>query len=122
MPAEELLDPIAFAKLRRLGGDKLLGQMIDIFLNFVPTKIAQALEEQKANHLQAIEQGAHAIKSSASHVGARRLQDLAIEIERLAKERQPESLPALLADLESEFARVRTALIEHQRSLPDRTD
>ena len=122
MPTDEPLDATAFERLRRLGGDKLLVQMIDIFLDFVPKKIAQALDGEKTDHLPGIEQGAHAIKSSAAHVGARRLQDLAIEIERLAKERRSEPLPALLSDLESEFARVRTALIEQQRSLSDRGD
>jgi HPt (histidine-containing phosphotransfer) domain-containing protein len=117
MPTDDPLDPAAFERLRRLGGDKLLVQMIDIFLDFVPKKIAQAVDGQKADYLPGIEQGAHAIKSSAGHVGARRLHDLATEIERLAKEREPEPLFALLSDLESEFARVRTALLEHQRNL-----
>lgn len=117
MPTDDPLDPTAFERLRRLGGDKLLVQMIDIFLDFVPKKIAQAREGQQTDHLPGIEQGAHAIKSSAGHVGAWRLQDLATEIERLARERQSGSLAALLSDLESEFARVRTALIEHQRKL-----
>lgn len=122
MPTDDPLDPTAFERLRRLGGDKLLVQMIDIFLSFVPQKIAQILDGQKTDHLPGIEQGAHAIKSSAGHVGARRLQGLAIEIERLAKERQPEPLSALLSDLESEYARVRTALLEHQRNLSNPAD
>lgn len=119
---DDPLEPAAFESLRQLGGDTFLVQMIDVFLSFVPKKIAQALDGQKANHLPGIEQGAHAIKSSAGHVGARRLQDLAIEIERLAKERQPERLAALLSDLELEYARVETALVEHKRHLSNRVD
>jgi HPt (histidine-containing phosphotransfer) domain-containing protein len=122
MPTDDPLDPAAFERLRRLGGDNLLVQMIDIFLDFVPKKITQTLDGQKTNHLPGIEQGAHAIKSSAGHVGARRLHDLATEIERLARERQSAALPTLLSDLESEFVRVRTSLIEHQRNLSNSAD
>jgi len=122
MADEASVDPAALERLRRLGGEKFVKEMIDIFLDFIPKKIAQALEGQRANCLLEIEKGAHAVKSSALNMGAQNLQRLADRIERLAKEQQPELLPALLADLESEFSRVRAALQEHQRSLSSRTD
>jgi HPt (histidine-containing phosphotransfer) domain-containing protein len=116
MPTNAPLDQSALERLRRLGGEEFLDELIRIFLDFVPKKISQAVAGQQADHLLDVEQGAHAIKSSASHIGARRLEQLAIQIERLAKERRSEPLPKLLADLESEFARVKTALIKEQQN------
>jgi HPt (histidine-containing phosphotransfer) domain-containing protein len=116
------LDPAALERLRQLGGERFLKEMIAIFLDFVPRKIAQALEGQRAHCLVDIEKGAHAIRSSAGNLGARKLERLATEIERLAKGHQPEPLPALLNELQMEFTRIRTTLEEHQQSLSNRPD
>ena len=60
--------------------------MIDLFLEYAGQKIVEARAAQVAGNLTGVEKAVHPIKSSAGNVGARRIQELALQIEELARQ------------------------------------
>ena len=111
-----VLDPAAVVRLQRLGGDKLLRQMIRLYLENCQERLAQidaGLAE--GGDLEETRRGAHSLKSSAANVGALRVSAAATELEEAAgggdEDRCRALHPVLLAA--SEAARERLdALIE----------
>jgi len=117
MSDDSALDTAAIARLRKLGGDKFVGDMIDLFVQYVPQRLAAARAGEQSNDVQAVEQAVHALKSSAGQIGARRVQDLATQIEKLAMDKQPEAIPSLLHQLEEAVGEV-MPLLEQERNWP----
>lgn len=117
MPAEEPLDANTVEKLRRLGGDTFARQMIDIFLDFVPKKLAEAQTAQAHGNVLGLEKAVHAVKSSAGNLGAGRFRDLASRIEILCRENNGPAAGALVPELLDECERVKTALESAKKAL-----
>jgi HPt (histidine-containing phosphotransfer) domain-containing protein len=107
MSDESGLDTAAIAKLRQLGGEKFVGDMIGLFFQYAPQRLAAARAGAQAGDLEAIEKAAHALKSSAGQIGARRVQDLATQIEKLAVDKQPDAIRLLLPQLEEAIIQVK---------------
>jgi CheY-like chemotaxis protein/HPt (histidine-containing phosphotransfer) domain-containing protein len=106
-------------QLRKLGGDSFAAEMIGVFLEYVARKIAQGREAYAAGDLVGVENAVHPIKSSSGNVGARQIQELAVRIEDLARNRQSEALGPLLVEIDSafglakpEFERIRQSLLK----------
>ncbi|HEY6167171.1 MAG TPA: Hpt domain-containing protein [Verrucomicrobiae bacterium] len=111
MSEENCLDLEALARLRRFGkGGQFVREMIDLFLSYAPTKLAEAQKGLEAGDLLAIEKAVHPLKSGAGNIGARVVRDLATQIERLAAAKQGDDLPALLHELDTAFAEVKVRL------------
>ena len=106
----EPLDPEAIARLRQLGGDTFVQKMIEIFLNYVPTKLAAARAGLLAGDLKAVADAVHPLKSSSGGIGAEVMFDLTARIEKLAMKKQTDTLPGLLDELDAAFAEVRPRL------------
>jgi len=100
-------DPEALERLRRFGGDKLLGDMILLFLEAVPQRLASARAGLTRGDLHVAEHELHAIKSSAAQLGALRMHRLSQEGEFLAKAGTLDGLAGILAELDAEEPRVR---------------
>lgn len=115
------LDPAAMERLQRLGGDAFVGKMIELFMDYVGGKVVAARQAQVAGNLGGVQEAAHPIKSSAGNVGACRVQELAQQIEQLAKQGQGEALPALIGELETAFDAVKAELTEKKQSLGSST-
>jgi HPt (histidine-containing phosphotransfer) domain-containing protein len=111
------LDPAALANLRRLGGDRFLGQMIDLFLEHAPKRLAAAQDEERAGNLKGVEAAVHSLKSSAANVGARHLQELAARIEELAGQGQRDALGPLVVQLAAVFAGIQAQLAAVRKGL-----
>ena len=111
---ESALDVAAIAKLRQLGGEKFAGDMIALFFEYAPQRLAAALAAAQAGDLAALQKAVHPLKSSAGQIGARRVQDLAAQIEKLATEKQTERIGLLLRQLEEAISQVKP-LLEAQR-------
>ncbi len=80
-----ILDPAAVVRLQRLGGDKLLRQMVRLYLENSRERLAQidaGLAED--GDLDDARRGAHSLKSSAANVGALRVSEAASELEAAA--------------------------------------
>jgi HPt (histidine-containing phosphotransfer) domain-containing protein len=117
MNQETCLDPVAFAKLEQLGGRRFACEMIDIFLSYVPEKLAEARAAELAGDIPGIQKAVHPIKSSAGNLGAFPLKELAARIEQLARSQQGTIVPPLLRELEAGYAQVARCLQEKRREL-----
>ena len=65
------LDPVAFERLKRLGGVKLLREMIDLFLGHAPTRVEAALAAGAIGDITGVNRAVHSLKSSVANLGAR---------------------------------------------------
>jgi len=111
------LEMAAIERLRKLGGDEFVGQMLDLFLDYAAIKIAEAQKAGAAGDLAAVAKAVHPIKSSAGNIGAYRVQDLAAQIEQLAKQPAGVELHPLLGALETAFADIKPILAAEKLKL-----
>lgn len=107
-------DAAAIARLHKLGGGKFVGDMIDLFFQYAPQRLAAVRAAALAGDFQAVEKAVHPLKSSAGQIGARQVQDLAAQIEKRAMDNQPSAIPPLLRQLEEAVDRV-MPLLEQAR-------
>ena len=98
------------AKLKALGGDEFVQEMVELFLSDTPQQLGEAREQLQANELGEVRRRVHSLKSNAGNFGARALQELAFCAERLADENRADGLPAALEAVGAAFERVRTYL------------
>jgi CheY-like chemotaxis protein len=111
------LDPAALQRLQRLGDDAFVCKMIDLFLDYAARKITEARAAQAAGNFTGVEKAVHPLKSSAGNVGARRVQELALRLEDLARQGQAEALAVSLGELERALAVVKPELEQRKGSL-----
>jgi len=100
------LDPAALERLRRLGGDKFVREMIGLFLDYVGKKVVEARRAQESGDLAGVQKAVHPVKSSAGNVGASQVQALAARLEMQAKQDEREAVAAGMVELEQAFAAV----------------
>lgn len=106
----------ALHRLRQLGGDHFLAEMIDLFLEYVPQRIEAALEAERSGDYPAVARAGHALQSTAGNLGVISLQSLAVAIEHEARDKQRTRVRELLQELECAFERARAGLEEVKRS------
>ena len=104
------LDPAAIERLRKLGGDKFAGEMVDLFLSYGGKKVTEALAAWQAGNLAGVAEAAHALKSSAGNVGAELVRKLAAQAEQSAKNTLNDAVAADVTALEQAFTEVRPLL------------
>jgi two-component system, sensor histidine kinase and response regulator len=114
---DEIIDPSAFDRLLRIGGDSFLKQMIDLFLQDSSMKLESALSGSKAGDWNTVEQAVHSLKSSAGNIGATKLSQLSDEIENLIRTDSPQTVPGLLITYEIVFNQVIDKLTEFKEGL-----
>src|SRR2546422_10344193 len=100
MGDDTCIDGEALARLRRIGKEKLLHDMIDLFLQHAPNWISTAPAGQQTGDFESLERAAHSLKSSAGNMGARAVQELARKIEHLAEEKNHAAIAPLLDELD----------------------
>ena len=98
--ALEQADP----RLKRMVGDKVLGEVLDLYFECMPKRITALRDGLRLGDLEAAARALHDMKSSAGMVGACGVQDLAQEMERLAREGDAPALDARLGRLETALA------------------
>jgi HPt (histidine-containing phosphotransfer) domain-containing protein len=104
------LDEEALAKLLRIGGPKFAGNMVGLFLDFSPAKLAAAQVAERKGDWQGIEDAMHPLRTCAGHVGASAVRSLAVEIEDLAHAGDSAAVAQRLAALERALAEVKPVL------------
>lgn len=109
-----MLDVAALARLRRLGGERLLTRMVDLCLTTGAKRMHELREGVADRDLSAIEMAAHALSSSAGNVGARAVQELARRIEIGAAEARHAELTRLVAELNLVWNRTEASLRHEQ--------
>jgi HPt (histidine-containing phosphotransfer) domain-containing protein len=112
------LDSKAWEKLEKTGGPQLIRELIDIYLQYIPGKLAEARAGLQADKLEDVQWAAHPIKSSSNNLGITIMRVLAEKIENLAMEKQnAATIAPLLAELEDAFARTKLLLETKRREL-----
>ena len=101
--SEPVLDPLALARLRRIGGERLLRAMTGSFLENGAARIAAARAALESGDADALSDAAHALKSSAGNVGATTLLHVAQKVEREAKTADAATLRALVHELATAY-------------------
>lgn len=114
------MEPVAIERLRKLGGDEFVGQMIDLFLDYAETKIAEAKRAGEVGDLAGVAKAVHPIKSSAGNIGASQVQALAARLEQLVELPPGSELNRLLGELESAFAEIKPLLQAEKKMLATR--
>ncbi|MFH1852202.1 MAG: Hpt domain-containing protein [Candidatus Neomarinimicrobiota bacterium] len=103
-------DQSALERLEKIGGKKLRGQIIALFLERTPAKIAEAQAGLADGNLTVVERAVHSLKSSAGNVGAVSIQELAQRVESLAEAGQAEIITDLLEELSGLFTLIKPLL------------
>jgi len=110
MQAEEsAVDSQAIAQLEALPGDgdeNLLANLIQLFINTAPPVIAEMRAAVNAADARAVGLAAHQLKGSCAQFGARRLQELCAQLEKIGRSGSLKSAGELLAWTERELHRV----------------
>ena len=102
--------------LRRVGGDRLIRDLIDMLHEDAPRKLAAARAALAAGDADGVGRVAHALASSAGNLGAADMRQAAADLERDAADGQ--DLAGPLRRLEASWERTRDLLAEKKRGLP----
>lgn len=117
MNATSAIEPAALARLQKLGGAKLIAQMIDLFLDNAPQRINAARAAERTGDLNGVARAAHSLKSSAGYLGAAAVAELAARIEREASAENPDPIAPLLDELEAACSLALTDLSVQRKEL-----
>jgi HPt (histidine-containing phosphotransfer) domain-containing protein len=111
-------DPMTarLATLRRIGGDRLIRDMIDLLFENAPRRLEAARAALAWGDTVGVGREAHALTSSAGNLGAVEMQQAALALERCAGG-GPGDLAGLLAALEASWEQTRGRLADIQRGL-----
>ncbi len=114
VPAPSTTSPpefdLAFA-LKRVDGDHaLLREVTGLFLEDAPKLLQQIRDAIEHRDARLLEHAAHTLKGAVGNFGARPTQELALELEKAGRSGQFDDAPALLNQLEGQFARLNPAL------------
>lgn len=105
-----MIDHAALDRLVRFGGNKLLKDMIVLFLADAPPRLVKAREGASARDRTAVSRALHALKSSSGQLGAFVMMDRCGEGEALAIGGDSSELEAAVARVEQAFASARVEL------------
>jgi len=100
------VDPEALVRLERFGGSKLLREMIALFLEIAPERLAAAEAAVAEGDAEGVEGALHSLKSSSAQLGALKLSRLSEQGEVLARSALVTSITELLEESRAELARV----------------
>ena len=111
-----VLDPSAFERLERIGGQRLVERMVETFSGFAQEKVSEIEDACRDQRWQDAGVAAHALKSSAGNIGATTLQRLSFEVEQAGKAQDSAATPSLVLELLEAYGAVQAALA---RQFPD---
>lgn len=108
-----IIDPQAIENLRALdpeSGDEFLKEIIGIFVDDTPKRIAELDEALKAGDTVKFSRAAHSIKGASSNLGALALRTNAERLEHTSKQSGLAGLAPLIATIKSDFEAARNEL------------
>ncbi|MDP9474737.1 MAG: PAS domain S-box protein, partial [Actinomycetota bacterium] len=104
------LDPEVLAGLRELGDAGLLPRLVGIFLDDVPSRLADLRKGIEDGDARRVERAAHTLKGGSANMGAKRMATICSELQEVGASGDLSRASVLLGALEEEFGRVRPAL------------
>jgi HPt (histidine-containing phosphotransfer) domain-containing protein len=112
-------DPMAarLAMLRRVGGDRLVLDLIDLLLETAPRRLETMHQGLAAGDREALGRAAHSLTSSAGNLGCVELQALAAEAAEAASGGTTEALGELARRLDEAWQRARDRLEAERRAI-----
>jgi HPt (histidine-containing phosphotransfer) domain-containing protein len=113
MDEGSLLDDAVLAGLRKLtppGEPDVLVEVLKLFLEEVPPRIARLRNAWAAGNIQEVHRTAHSLKGSAGNIGARRLYDVCSQLDQRGKAGDLAAVPPLVDALGVEFGKVETEI------------
>lgn len=123
--AEELEQRVAIdvTVLNRLrsamgnGGSQLLVDLIDIFLEDAPKKVAQIVAAAKLQDARTLADAAHPLKSSSASLGAKLFSEMCQQLEEMGAKGNMSGTEEGAEALMAEYERVRKALLQYRMML-----
>ena len=119
MTDSQVLDPGALERLKEWGGEKLVAQMVRLFLKNSGTRMDQIRKGVAEEDPQESEWGAHSLKSSAANIGAEELRTLATHVETASLDKDMDRLKELLPQIEDAYSVVMDELRAMEEGLSE---
>jgi len=99
------------------GGSQLLIDLINIFLEDAPKKVAQIVTAAKLQDARLLSEAAHPLKSSSASLGAKLFSELCQQLEEMGLKGNLDSVEEGAEALMAEYERVRKALLQYRQML-----
>ena len=96
--------------LRELGDGELLAELVGLFLEDAPRRLAALRDAVAAGDAHAVERAAHVLKGSCGSMGALGMSGIATKLQRAGASGDLSSATGLIERLEEEYGRVRAGL------------
>jgi CheY-like chemotaxis protein len=118
MPREPAIDKAALARLAEIAppGSNFMIEIIEAFLGDMTERVAAIEGQVGMRDMAGIAATGHTLKGSCSHFGARRLMQLCVELEGVARSGNSEGLQAAVDWMVAETERVRSELQEYRET------
>jgi PAS domain S-box-containing protein len=110
-----IIDPEVLASLREMTGedaDEMLPELIQVYLEDAPERLSAMKFAIALGDAVALQQATHALRSVSVTIGAINFSRLCETLELNAKERNLQNAPILFSQIDTEFLRVKSALVE----------
>ena len=107
---ENPLDEEVLSGLREIGDADLLAELVEVFFEDVPPRLAALREATESGDAESVERVAHTLKGSCGNMSAWRMAEICAELQETGVSGDLARAPDLLEQLEAEFGRVRPAL------------
>ena len=104
------LDAVVVESLRDLGGDEMLSELTQLFLDDADSNLAALKEAIEKRDATSVERVAHKLKGSSGDMGATWMAESCGQLQDAGASGDLTVAPALLERLEEEFEHVRSAL------------
>jgi CheY-like chemotaxis protein/HPt (histidine-containing phosphotransfer) domain-containing protein len=116
IPREPATDRVALARLAEIAppGSNFIAEIIDAFLGDLTKRIDTVEQQMSVRDTTGIAATGHSLKGSCSHFGARRLMQLCVELEDIARAGKTDGLRAAVDSMVAESGRVRAELEEYR--------
>jgi HPt (histidine-containing phosphotransfer) domain-containing protein len=108
----QCVDVAALDKLRTIGDDAFVVEMINALLSFAPRVLTEARTALEAGNLEPVSRMGHSLKSSARILGADTMREIASRIEKYAREGRTDPLSGLLTEMERAYSEVKVYLMK----------
>jgi HPt (histidine-containing phosphotransfer) domain-containing protein len=113
VPDVPSIDPDAIANLRELNpgdGGEFLREIVNIYVEDTPKRILDLKTCLASGDVKSFTRAAHTIKGSSANVGAQVLKGIGERMEQLSRTEGLGAIAPLVAEAESEFAKVSVEL------------
>jgi len=97
--------------LERMGGDtELLGEVIELFMEDSPRMLSSVRDAVSSENAGEVERAAHSLKGALLNMAADAAAAIALQLEKMGREKELVDTASVVADLEREMGRLQAEL------------